>query len=250
MTSRRSYINLIATKTYMKKRRAITPEEVIYNLTLNEDFQRDIQERRALLKIPINGFVKEKIGDFDKFYEEVDFILALREACDMVATMLLNNAYAVLIADYILFNTFEVGDPTDFVGRIEFPSVRGQEDPRLLKYGCEGLTLGFPPFVDIRLFPNITKKDAHAFIEAKFDKIQELFIEQGCEPMKRIKPKTYKERDKRILELSRMSKKELGDENAKYKDLLIKKRLEESGLGDVSEGYIRKIISKYRKSKT
>ncbi|MCX6733281.1 MAG: hypothetical protein NTX63_00530 [Candidatus Peregrinibacteria bacterium] len=234
----------------MTKRKAITPEEIIYNLTLDEDFQREIRKIRKLLKIPVNGYVKEKIKDFDEFYETVQFGFVMKEACGLVADMLLNNSYAILIFDYLLFNKFEVRDPFDFVGRIIFPPVPDQEDSRIVKYLGEGFGLRFPPYVDIRFFPNITKNDAIAFIEAKFDKIQELFIKQGCEPMKkRINPKTYKERDRLIIELSRMSKKELGDEHAKYKDLLIKKKMLESGYGSVSEGYIRKIISKYGRRK-
>lgn len=235
----------------MGKRKAITPEEVIYELTLNEEFQRDIRERRVLLNIPVDGYVKEQIKDFNKFYEKVEFGAVMSEACDLTAIMFLSSAYRILIVDYLLFDKFEVSDPMDFVGRIAFPRVAGQEDSRILAYLGSGYATGMPPCVDIRFFPNITKADAVAFVEAKFDKIQELFVRQGCKPMKKhIKPKTFKERDKLILELSRKSKKELGDESAKYKDLLITNKLAEAGYIGINEGYIRKIISKYRKSKS
>jgi hypothetical protein len=45
----------------------------------------------------------------------------------------------------------------------------------------------------------------------------------------------------RVGTLWRKTKKELGNEDAHYKDLLIQKILKQEGFGDVNEGYIRKV---------
>lgn len=235
----------------MKKAKAITALEMMYKLTLRDDFDADVKQIRDDFKIPrFRGFNDEVRNDFKKLCSMVDVVDVTVSASDLLRKYHFSSSYIRLFQNYILFGLIdEIDDGMKYVGYID-PDAHKRKNP-FLDLEALGIKPDPPaPFVEVRLYANITKTDAHAFIDAKWKEIEGIFQSQGCKPIKRIKPKENKLRDKLIVMLSRYSKEALGDKNAAYLDVLVQKKLEEMFGYKVSEGYIRKIMSKYRKGKS
>lgn len=235
------------TKNNKKTNKAI---ELLYELSLRDDFQKDIRKARKLLKIPLYGFksVEEK-NNGDPF-----------DAFSFTATMLnllekyqIPDVYWVPLQEYLEFDRLETKeDQIKLVGFVDRWVHREDDrsDPmeEWYKYRKQ-------PFVKLIIFGNNTKSDVHAFIDKNWKIMEEILTEQGDEPKRvRRKKDENKERDRIIIELSKKTKKELNaglkrklTHGAKYKELLIQAKMEELGYGEINEGYIRKIISKYRR---
>ncbi len=217
--------------------------ELLYGLSLQDDFCLDIQQIRgrfgiAPLKIgseePFKEITKENSGDF------------LSAELSLLEKYSIPIAHLTALSDYIRFNKLEkLPQPSvAFIDRYAHEKWEGHIE--------EWYKDKNEPFVKMLILNADSKADIHKFIDDNWERIQEILIEQGREPKRiRSKGEKNKEIDKLIVRYSKQNvtqmKMALGlTKGTFYKDDLIKKMIKKYHEHEVSDGYIRKVLQKYR----
>jgi hypothetical protein len=225
----------------MKNRNGPNPgEELFYKLSLKAGFQNDLEKARRLLQIPKDGFTNEDehfLWQCSPGKPKLSFavIFRLREKYKIPIS------YLHLLSSYLHFG--EARAVTQ-----EKQDVLSVLPPaHLLEPGSFDLESYYrehnEPYVRLIILGNGTKSAVLKSIDDNWGEIEAMLKGQGVTRPKRVRETKYKKRNKRIKELWRKTKKELGNENATYKDSLIRAILKREGFGDVDDGYIRKIGS-------
>lgn len=233
--------------------------EFLYNLSLNDNFIKDINEAKKFLKIPEKGF--KGFTDDDR----LKLINNKKTAMDLMGAILhLAKKYSIPLAYHSVFQEYiETGKletkrrQDEFVAFIDPTAHRTDFNPGHVEdyYNATG-----EPFAKLIILGNNSKTDVMNFIDKNWEKIEEVFLEQGHDVNKRVRNKIYKNRDAQIIILSKKSPQELRQElkssnveiiGINYKEDLIRKllKLDKYGGSSVSSGYIRKILGKYKSKK-
>ncbi len=212
--------------------------EFLYNFTFDDDFIKDVKEARKLLEnqVAFFGFSMHILKKYS-----------------------IPLAYSQVLQEYIKSGNLETTRTQDeFVAFIDPTAHKTDFEPANAEdyYRING-----EPFAKLIILGNNSKTDVMNFIDKNWSKIEDVFLEQGHDINKRVRHKAYKKRDQQIITFSRKKIKELRDElklndieiiGTKYKEDLISKLLKLNKYGNfsVTSGYIRRIISKYKKKKS
>jgi hypothetical protein len=225
--------------------------ELLYKLSLRDDFKYEIQVLRLKHGIPKNGFgdkenrrIWDEKKDIEYFY---NLMLSTMERYDVP------TSYLVPFQEYVESGILEAKTKQlDYVGFIDRYAHRKEMNQGNIE---DWYIAKEQPFVKLILLGNTSKKDVHDFIDKNWETIKNLLGEQGDDPDRRVKKIQFKERDRQIIELAKKSNSELrailGPENKvrNLKENLIRNIMQRKEYGNykISEGYIKKIIDKYKK---
>lgn len=216
--------------------------ELLHALRFQKDFMEDIVKVRESMKIPPEGMSSDmEISDDMR----TGYRAHLRAGLDTIRKKYhLPPTHDETLENFIECNELEeLTDPIDLIGFIDREAY---DVEREVSYdpNHHAMARGFP-FVQIVLFHN-DREDAHRFIDEQWFAIEKLFEEHGAQKMPKKRKSSNKDRDMLILKFSKMSKKELGDEHAQYKNLLIVKKMAQVGYS-MTESNIKRIIERIYK---
>lgn len=214
--------------------------EIFHKLSLKEEFGKDLIEARKVLGIPERGF-KEQVERLNWYEQPHDSLLLIDMWLKLRKKHKIPLAHMLALEDYLFFDragaiTQQIPEPA-----LILPPAHtlDEDDPDMEEF----YSRNDEPYVKLIIPGSSTKSDILDFLRENWSRVEDVLKQQGWTRPRRIR-KTEEEnrkRDKRIKELWRKTKKELGNEDAHYKDLLIQKILKQEGFGDVNEGYIRKV---------
>lgn len=225
--------------------------ELLFKLSLRDDFKYEMQVLRLKHGIPKDGFrdrEKRRLWDEKKdiayFY---NLMLSTMERYEVP------TSYLTPFQEYVETGLLETKTKQlDYVGFIDRYAHRKEMNQGNIEdwYIAKG-----QPFVKLILLGNTSKKDVHDFIDKNWETIKNILGEQGDNPDKRVKKIQYKNRDRQIIELAKKSNDELrqilGSEHRgiNRKENLISDILKKSEYGKlkISDDQVKKIIYQYKK---
>jgi hypothetical protein len=234
----------------MKGEKTNKATELLFELSLRDDFKYEIQVLRLKYGIPKNGFQnKLKRAEWIERPDAIDFWDLMLKTMEKYK---IPTSYLVPFQEYIEFGKFNTKTKQlNFVGFIDRYAHRKDMDQGNIE---DWYIAKKEPFVKIILLGRTSKADVHDFINQNWETIETVLAEQGDYPKSRVKKKTYKDRDQKIIELSKKSNNELrkiigtGYQGLNLKENLIQHLMQTKEYGNcvVSDGYIKKVINKYK----
>ena len=255
---------MMATKN--KRRNKKIPNkagELFYRASLKEAFRNDVLNIRVMFGIPRDGFkspeaakkwfsdyINNKLSDppgTNYFVEQRNFLI--KHKLPLGASPLFNSYILLNGKQYIYLNfsdeICEVDTNVTTGIEIESPISVRVISPIETKWHASGQA-----FVKLFISDKATPSDIQRYIKNNWPTIREALKQQlGNKPLVRVRTATHKERDKKILELYNLSRKELGLEKGvlgQYKDIAVASKMAELGYKVTPEN-VRKIISRQKK---
>lgn len=224
-------------------------KELLYKLSLRDDFRLDVQQMRGHFGINPSEENREKLA---KYVTKENAINVSGWENYILKKYKIPLAYLSALGTYIRF------DSLDNLGKTEVAFIDRYAHKDWNGYVEEWYKHEKEPFVKIIVLNADSKDDLHKFIDKNWEEIQMILMEQGRDPERvRHKGERNKEIDKLIVRYGKLSttqlKTKLGitKKGTYYKDDLIKNAVathkDKDGKSyQVSDGYVRKIMQKYR----
>ena len=222
-----------------------TGEEFFYKLEITKGFLEDLKKARKQLGISEKGSTnnEERLAWIKKNPKNsMDFLaiqLQLKEKYNIPEAY-----WWSFLDDYIFFgkavNAITKQSLVAFIDPLAH-KVKGRNGNPEELYWENG-----EPYVKMFILGNAQKNDVHNFIDANWEKIKDILMEQGA-TMERTHRTEYKDRNKFIWKLCRIGIRQLEVEygikanNRETKESLICKIVQAQGFGGVTEGYVKKI---------
>jgi hypothetical protein len=228
--------------------------EFLYKLSTRSDFINDIKEIKKKLKIPDNGFKAIDDQERLKWFKKTNTLDLMKKYLFIREKYSIPIAYNSVLQEYIETGKLETKRKQDELSAFIDPVAHIKNTGNAEDYFRE---IG-EPFAKIIILGNNSKTDVINFIDNNWEKIEDVFLEQGHIVGKRVRKSTNKNRDSLIIELSRKPIKELRDRLIKKGGSFIKGEPKENIISKLlplenktkpyyaKSGYIRKIIQKNR----
>lgn len=224
-------------------------DELVYDLSLRSNFQKDVFSIRRRLGIPEAGFSNE--SDRLRWLTPKVALSVWKSISSLLQKHSIPPIYRMPIARFVeTGSTKSCTRPSDTVAAIDRYAHRSDIPVGNMD---EAYRASRQPFAKLYLFGS-TKEEVHRFIDQKWDEVREIFLEQDLDTEKRSRRKMYKDRDALIVELWRKPAKELermSESDLPYegKEYLVQRVLKNTYGKTVSVEYIKKIAFKYAKSR-
>ena len=214
--------------------------EIFYNLSLREDFQKDVLKLRKTFSIPEEGYPTMTPENAYKFGELFHSDL-LKPTLRKFGLPYLEDA-ELWLELYVLCNNLDakhVGTPNAPFLALRFPREQEMEE-------------AMRPFVKLYIFDGASKSEADRYLKERWGFVKTFFrnarIKQfGDQKERRVRPSRNKKRDERIYQLYQKSNKELGVVGREPKYARIATLIKKEGFGEVDPDNVRRIYARQRK---
>lgn len=194
-------------------------EELIFRLSLKDDFEIDVQKIRDRYKIPKPGTSSKKPN-----LTKQNLLALYKDTIDLAQKYKFPSASFKYFLGYILIEQ-----------KISFKNLFKESelectllDPNeKLRYGKENQYKEAGIYFNTLLITQYaSKEDVLRYIESNWNKIK-AFREKSGVSKKKIRPTKYKARNKRICELWRLPKEELGIKKGETREVVISRKIKE-----------------------
>lgn len=227
--------------------------ELLFKLSLRDDFKYEMQVLRLKHGIPKDGFQdKEKRRLWD---EKKDIVYFYNLMLSTMERYKVPTSYLIPFQEYVETGLLETKTKQlDYVGFIDRYAHRKEMNQGSIE---DWYIAKEQPFVKLIFLGNTSKKDVHDFIDKNWETIKNVLGEQGDAPEKRVKKIQYKDRIRQIIELAKKPNSKLRQilgpdklrRNLKENliHLIIQKK--EYGGYKIPEAVIKKTINEYKEKR-